>query len=92
MKLDAVWEDGSEKLVASGKNGSEEACEEVYEEACEDDSKDNCESIRGLFGLPLVLVVGSCFFKCGRPLLSAVRVSPNGVLSVLVWVFVGGQQ
>ena len=62
------------KSDASRAIGSEEGCEEACEDACEDD----CKSIRGLFGLPLLLEVA------GRlPLLSAVRVSLRGVLETL---------
>ena len=63
------------KLDASRAIGSEEGCEE----ACEDAYEDDCESIRGLFGLPLLLEVASRL-----PLLPAVRVSPKGVLETLV--------
>ena len=63
------------KSDASGAIGSKEGCEEAYKDACED----NCKSIRGLFGLPLLLEVA------GRlPLLPTVRVSLKGVLKTLV--------
>ena len=85
IKLDAlIWEEGSKKLVISRKIKSKEAWEEVYK----DTYKDNYKSIRGLlvlpFDLPLLLKIGSYFLGFGRPLLLAVRVSPNSVLNLLV--------
>ena len=78
IKLDAfVWEDGGVKsfvqedggikLDASGAIGSKEAYEEAYKDACEDDYK----SIRGLFGLPLLLEVANRLPRRCLPLLPA---------------------